>query len=82
MKLEMLKSSGHDCIFLVNCELINNILKAGFAHFPPRLNNSHQSVTNGKDTFKVIIPYQFINTKTSVFSLNLELKLDESVNHS
>jgi hypothetical protein len=82
MKFESLKSSGHNCIFLVNCELKNNILKAGFAHFPQRINNSHQKVSDGETTIKVIIPCQFINLKQSAFSINLELKLDEPFNYS
>jgi hypothetical protein len=78
MNFDYLKSSGHNCIFAVNCKVQNNILKAGFAHVPARLTRSHQTLTDeNNNLIKVIIPSDFINLKNSIFKINLELNIYE-----
>ncbi len=77
-KFDYLKSSGHNCIFTVNCEIKNNILKAGFAHFPARLSRSHQTLFDeNNNKIQILIPPEFINLRSSIFKINLECKIYE-----
>ena len=75
MKFDYLKSNGFNCLFLVNCEVKNNILKAVFVYFPPRINNEKIIVRNRKNILTIVIPPKYLNLKSLVFDLNLELKI-------